>query len=141
MTLAAGELATTHVTAIGSLAKQTRDLASYAWMATGVCIGVTALAVPRFGFAGCAYASFAANLVLPPVYLRKSQELTPVTYQWKRGLMLAGLTFLGCLASRWLPTGPLPTSLARKRGLCLAFAIALGMMARVRWPGVKSLPT
>lgn len=138
MTPAADELATTHVTAMGiSLAKQTRYLAQYAWVAAGVSIGVSALAVPRFGFVGCAWASFAANLVLTPVDLRKSQKLTPVTYQWKRGLMLAGLTFLGCLASRWLPTGPLPTSLACKRGLCLAFAIALGMMARVRWPGVK----
>ena len=142
LALAAYALATTQVTAMGiSIAKRTQFLAIYAWVAAGVFIGVSALAVPRFGFVGCAWASFAANLVLTLVYLRKSQELTPVAYQWKRGLMLAGLTFLGCLASRWLPTGPLPTSLARKRGLCLAFAIALGMMARVRWPGVKLLPT
>ena len=142
LALAAYALATTQVTAIGiSIAKRTQFLAIYAWVAAGVFIGVSALVVPRFGFVGCAWASFAANLVLTLVYLRKSQQLTPVIYQWKRGLALAGLTFVGCLSSRWLPTGPLATSLACKVGLCLAFAVLLGVVARSRWPVAKSLPT
>ena len=128
LALAAYALATTQVTAIGiSIAKQTRFLAMIAWVGAVVFIGLSALLVPRYGFVGCAWAGCAANIVLTLVYSRKSQQLTPVTYQFKRILVLTSLTIGGCFASRLLPSEITLQTELLKAGFCALFALAAGL--------------
>ena len=130
MALGAYALASTQVTAIGiSIMRQTHYLAWFAWVAAGVFVLVSLWAVPRWGFVGCAWAGCAANSLLTLIYAAKSRQLLRIAYQWRRALLLVGLTVAGCGMARLLPPGISFTNELFKSGYCLLLAAALGLVA------------
>ena len=130
MALGAYALASTQVTAIGiSIMRQTHYLAWFAWVAAGVFVLVSLWAVPRWGFVGCAWAGCVANSLLTLIYAAKSRQLLRIAYQWRRALLLVGLTVAGCGMARLLPPGISFTNELFKSGYCLLLAVALGLVA------------
>jgi O-antigen/teichoic acid export membrane protein len=101
------------------VAERTTLYTRASWIATAVVLVAYAVLIPRFGGYGAAWATFIAFVVRFALTLRWSQEVWPVTYQWKRSLLLTTIA-VGVSAPAFL----LPTTTVLRQ-----FALGIGLTA------------
>lgn len=107
-------------------------------------IGLNYLLIPRFGFAGAAWATLLAYAGMAAVFYAVTRRVYPVGYEWKRLSKIAGAAAGLLLFHALLPDAGAVTGLVVKLLLLVAFPLVLyytGTFGRDELEGLRRLVT
>jgi len=118
--------ASTQVTVLGiSLARKTKYIALFSWVAAMANLGLNALLVPRFGILGASVANAISYAVLTLCYYGISQKLYPISFDGYAILKISVIGVLFVVAGVFLVFDDFVLSLLIKLGFVLLFPVAL----------------
>ena len=129
--------ATTAITSAGmTLTKQVRHVATFAWLAAVLNIGLNVVLIPDFGIVGAAWASLAAMVFLSLGYHMVSQRLWRIGYEYRRLLTTAVLIVVFAAGVGYLPAAPVWLALPIKLTYLGAFMSLLVLLRVVDVRGI-----
>jgi O-antigen/teichoic acid export membrane protein len=92
------------------------------WIATAVVLVGYAVLIPRYGGFGAAYATLLAFAVRFAFAFYWSQKVWPVSYEWRRPILLAAITVAVSLPAVLLPVTHTPSQFALGAALTVIYA-------------------
>ncbi len=105
------------------VAERTKLYTAASWIATVVVLIGYATLIPRYGGYGAALATLVAFAVRFAFAFYWSQKVWPVTYQWRRPLLLAAITVAVCVPAVVLPVTRTASQFALGAGLTLVYSV------------------
>ena len=118
--------ATTQVTVLGiSLARKTKYIALFSWVAATVNLGLNALLVPRFGILGASIANAVSYAVLTLCYYAVSQKLYHVAFDRAAILKICLICLLFVIAATFIVFDNLVLGIFVKLAFILLFGAVI----------------